>query len=151
MPGREAIFAALFAKLAAVPGLVTTSRELRHWDDVPASEQPALFLVQGDQAAAVPARPTGGATYVGPTEWTLAADVHLYVHRASLSTDALLATAVNTLLDAIEAACAAPAGTHEQTLGGVVRSCRIDGTIETDGGVLGDQAVAVIPFVLIPR
>lgn len=150
MTGREAIFAALFAKLSAVPGVVTASRELRHWNDVSPGEQPALFLAQGDQAAAVPGRPAGGATWVGPTQWTLAAEVTLYVHKDTCGAP-ILATAFNTLLDAVEAALAPDPGQMEQTLGGLVVSCRVAGVIETDGGVLGGQAVAVIPLELIPR
>ena len=37
---------------------------------------------------------------------------------------------------------------NKQTLGGLVAHAWIDGVIETDEGVLGDQAVAIIPVVI---
>jgi hypothetical protein len=37
------------------------------------------------------------------------------------------------------------------TLGGLVNYCRIEGDIETDEGLLGEQAVAIIPVsILVP-
>ena len=44
MVNREKIYDALFEKLKQVEGIVTLSRRLRHWDEVEAYEQPALFL-----------------------------------------------------------------------------------------------------------
>jgi hypothetical protein len=43
---REAIYQALFDRVKNLSGLVTASRTLRHWDDVPLVEQPALFQEQ---------------------------------------------------------------------------------------------------------
>jgi len=43
---REPIYSALFALLCAIPGIITFSRRMRHWTDVPVVEQPALFQAQ---------------------------------------------------------------------------------------------------------
>lgn len=135
---REPIAAALFAKLAAVPGLVTTGRRMKHWNDVPAPMQPALFQQETSQAAQY--------TIGQPTVWRLHYDVAVYAR-----TDGGLVpgTIVNPLLDAIEAALAGPFEGMPQTLGGLVTACYIDGTIETDEGTLGDQLVALIPITIL--
>lgn len=134
---REPIYAALFAKLATVPGVVTASRKLKHWADVSPIEQPALFQAQKSEVAA---RTTG----LNP-KWTL--DVTLYVY-VNTSGDVSPTTTLNDVLDAICAALA-PLPGLTQTLAGLVHDCRIEGAIETDEGTLGDQAIALIPVRII--
>jgi hypothetical protein len=57
----------------------------------------------------------------------------------------------NDLLDAVEEALAPEPGEAVLTLGGLVARCWIDGDIETDEGLLGEQAVAIVPVsILIP-
>lgn len=135
---REAIYGALFARLAVVPGLVVSSRRLRHWTDVRAAEQPALFMAQGRELA-TPGDPVRGL----PTQWTLQVEVYLYAR-----TDGGLApgTVMNPLLDALEAALKPDNAMQRcQTLGGLVEHCWIEGELETDEGTLGDQAVCIVP------
>src|SRR6185437_16956086 len=48
---REPIYAALFALVAGAASFVTISRRLRHWSDVGAAEQPALFMIQKSENA----------------------------------------------------------------------------------------------------
>lgn len=135
---REAIYQALFDKLAIVPGLKTKSRKLKHWTDVPAAQQPALFQAQRSESAVT----TNGTA----TRWTLNVDVYVYVNTAGSTSPA---TKLNNLLDAIETALAPDNPIRNtNTLGGLVVHCRIDGTVETDEGNLGDQAVAIIPVVI---
>lgn len=137
---RESIYLALFTLVAAVPGFVTTSRRLRHWDDVTAAEQPALFQAQKTEVA---------ATRFGmPTKWHLHADLALYVNTGQDPT-AISATLLNGFIDAIEAALAPNPGTGVQTLGALVSHCWIEGTIQTDEGTLGAQAVALIPIEIL--
>ncbi|TDR82204.1 hypothetical protein [Paludibacterium purpuratum] len=137
---RETIYAALFARLAAIPTLVTTSRKLRHWSDVQPAEQPALFQAQKNQRGVVT---TPGA----PTKWTLPADVYLY---AWAPDDQLPSSIINSLLDAVEAALVPDNPmTGKCTLGGLVEHVYLDGEIETDGGVLGNQAIAIIPINIV--
>jgi hypothetical protein len=139
MIDREAIYLALFTLVAGASGLKTTSRKLKHWDDVPAPNQPALFQTQGNETAV--------AGYRQPTKWTLRAKLYVYAHQNSL--DVLPAIALNQLLNAIELKLAPDLATGEQTLGGLVSHCRIVGEVETDEGVLGDQAVAIIPIEIM--
>jgi hypothetical protein len=142
---REPIYEALFALLANLGGFVTASRRLRHWSDVGAIEQPALFLAQKSETAE---RPRGL-----PTKWTCDVDVYLYC-RAPDETTAPT-TVLNPLLDAIEAALLPLAGddvaTNAQTLGGLAYHAWINGEIETDEGTLGGQSVAIVPIrVTVP-
>jgi hypothetical protein len=142
MTAREPIYAALFARVAGAAGFVTAARRLRHWSDVAPAEQPALFLAQKTETAAVKAL---GA----PTVWTLTVDLYLYAHAG----DPYRAPAMvlNPLLDAVEAALAPPAHTGLQDLGlpAMVQHAYIAGKVETDEGTLGDQAVAIIPVEIL--
>lgn len=139
MIDREAIYSALFERLKDIPGLVTSSRKLLHWADVPAEDQPALFVAQGDQ--------TTSTTSGQDTAWLLRADVYLYVHTAGEAPGPVM----NPLMDAI---CNTVNAVHPVTGRAMldvegVSYCRVDGTIETDEGTLGDQAVAIIPITIL--
>jgi hypothetical protein len=141
--GREAIFAALFAKLIGAGGFVTTGRTLK--PDLPAVSQPALFLLQAGQDAV-----TGTSEWSVPTRWTLHAHAYIYAHAQNPGANGNAATLLNTLLDAIEVALAVEPATGRQTLGGLVSHCSISGAVETDEGLLGEQTVAVIPIEIVP-
>ena len=138
---RETIYAALFAKLAASASFVTTSRRLKAWSDVSPIEQPALFLAQRSETATTVARQ--------PTKWRLDVDVYLYVNTGG---DPAVApsTILNPILDAIVAAMGPDNGaTNLATLGGLVQHAWIEGKIQPDEGVLGDQALAIVPISLL--
>lgn len=140
----EPIFAALFA---ALPGLTTDptpgpfktkSRRLKHWNDVPPEQQPALFQNQLPVNVAYPGD--------SPAEkWVLKADLYIYAHDAT-ETDG--GTLINTLVDQVTASFASDVFTLN-TLSGAVYWCRIHGQIETDEGKLGPQGMAIIPVELI--
>jgi hypothetical protein len=142
MISRELIYAALFGLLETAADFAVVDRRLRHWSDVSPPEQPALFMAQKTELASV-------KTLGAPTVWTLAVDLYLYVH----SSDPYLApaTVLNPLLDAVEAALAPSATTGLQDLGlpAMVQHAYINGKIETDEGVLGDQAVAIVPVEIL--
>jgi len=142
MIAREPIYAALFELAAGAAGFVTAERRLRHWSDVAPAEQPALFMTQKSETAAVKAL---GA----PLVWTLNVELYLYAH----SSDPQLspATVLNPLIDAVEAALAPAATTGLQDLGlaAMVQHAMIAGKIETEEGVLGDQAIAIIPIEIL--
>ncbi len=140
---RKSIWDALEARLATVPGWVTHSQRLRLHDQVPPSEQPAVFIQPGSQLA--------NSTPGHPLRWTLSADVVVYVYE---DTDTGPSGTLQGFLDAIEAALEAQPGEkstgqrfnqngYATTLGGLVSAVRIS-SIETDEGALGPQAVAVI-------
>ena len=135
---REQIYSALYAKLAGAANFVTTSRKLRHWDDVGASEQPALFVVQKSEVA--DPQPKGV-----PTKWTLDVNVYIYVRSSDVPS-----SEINPLLDSVTAALLPDNPiTNAQTLGGLVHHCWIEGQIETDEGLLGDQSVCIIPVRIL--
>ena len=142
MISREPIYAALFDRAAGAAGFVTAERRLRHWSDVAPAEQPALFMTQKSETAAI-------KTLGAPTVWTLNVELYLYAH----SSDPYLspATILNPLVDAVEAALApaAPTGLQDLGLAAMVQHAYIAGKIETEEGVLGDQAIAIIPIEIL--
>ncbi len=142
MIDREAIYSTLWALAAGVGQFVTVNRRLRHWSDVDPVEQPALFMSERGGHAVVKA-------LGGPIVWTLYADFFIYVH----SSDPYLApaTVLNPLLDALESALAPSPATGLQHLGlpDMVSHAYIAGKIETDEGVLGNQAIAIVPVEIL--
>ena len=135
---REPIYAALFDLLGVAPGLVTTSRKLRHWSDVEASAMPALYVAQGQQIAMVQ---TGQ-----PTRWELGATLWIYVSTADVDSPGAV---LNPIVDAVTAMLANNPGSGPQRLGGLVHYARIEGTIETSEGTLGDIEVVRIPVKML--
>jgi hypothetical protein len=139
---REAAYSALFAKLQGAAGFTTYSRVLRHWNDVGPGEQPALFQAQRDQE--IMPRSKGL-----PPKRVLRAQVYVYVWSQDPTVSPSIA--LNNLIDAVEASLDPDPVTNAQTLGGLVSHCWIEGSIETDEGTLGQQAVAIIPInILVP-
>ena len=139
---RESIYAALWALAAGASSFASANRRLRHWTDLAPGEQPALFLSEKGGHAATKVLGT-------PIVWSLYADFYIYVH----SSDPYLApaTLLNPLLDAIEAVLAPSPATGVQNLGlpTMVQHAYISGKIETDEGVLGDQAIAIVPVEIL--
>lgn len=140
---REQIATALFNLVKTATGVQNASRRWKIWSDVAPADQPALFLVQGKE---MPHTTVNGQ----PPRWLLRFEVVLYVNvgegnDADITPDAV----INPLVDAVEAALKPPRPGENQTLQGLVIHCRIDGQIEGDGGVLGPQAVRVIPVEVL--
>lgn len=135
---REPIYAALFALVSEAPGLITTSRKLQHWADVPATRRPALFQAQVSEAAIRVTRQ--------PTRWMLAVRLYVYVATKGAASPGEV---LNPILDYIEAALADPFPGQAQTLGGLVEYARIEGLIETSEGTLGDDEVCIIPVMVL--
>jgi hypothetical protein len=136
---REPIYAALFELLRNVPGVVTSSRILKHWNDVPPEQQPALYMAQTGEVAQ--AR-TGVAT-----KWLLQVDVYVYVRTSG---GKVPGTILNGILDGIEAALPLHpvTGMHTLDVPGV-EWARLEGAIDTDEGTLGDQAMAIVPIQIL--
>lgn len=139
LPSRETIYAALFAKLSGLAGFTTKSRKLKHWADTAPSEQPALFVIQRTESVqTVPG--------LNPV-LELRVDIYLYAHTRGDPSKAP-SEILNPLLDAVAAALAPDVITNKQTLGGLVQHAWIEGSIETDEGVLGDQGVVIVPVII---
>lgn len=136
---RETVYAALYAKLATLPGLVTVSRRLQNVQDVAAENFPAAFQLQGEQQT----------TYSGstPSIFKWKADWLLYAYSADPAVAP--STALNTMIDAACALLNSDPGQPRQSLGGLVEYCAVDGNIQVFEGVLGDRAVAVIPITIL--
>lgn len=134
---REAIYQALQTRLSGALAPVKVSRRVKLWTEVPPSEQPIVFIDQGDQA--------GEGQYMKPTKWVLKASVYAYVHNTTADGPA---PALNNLVKSIEEALSCVPGETganggPTTLGGLVTSCRVIGVTDS-GGALADQGVAVI-------
>lgn len=140
MTNFETIYAALFAKLQAVSGIKTASRRLKHWNDVAANLQPALYMVQTGEA---PEQVRGL-----PAKWRLSVEVYVYVN---VPTEKIVpSTLLNPILGAIRDILAPDnLAANVNTLGGLVSHCWLSGQIEVYDGVLGDQAVALVPVEIL--
>lgn len=154
MSPRETIYKALFDQLKALKGtagIVTVNRRLLHWSDVPAVQQPALFLVQKRER---PIQEKGK-----PTKWFFDLELYVYVHtgedpnigiQSILNSDQTPATLLNPVIDAVESVIPYPKDTSGMlALGGLASHCWISGTIETSEGLLGPQEVAIIPIEIL--
>ena len=148
---REAIMSALYERIAGSYPWVTTGRRLLLWQDLAASDQPAVFVTAGTQSAVYSDRGN-------PVIWTLRATVTIYARHdepreAPEAEMNALITAVEAALEKLSTENAAPLGAPgagwNTTLGGLVYFARVDGDVETDEGSLGDQAVAIIPVVML--
>jgi hypothetical protein len=139
---RETIYSALWELGSGAANFASANRRLRHWADVAPGEQPALFMSEKGGRAAV-------KTLAAPIVWTLYAEFYVYVH----SSDPYLApaTILNPLLDALEASLAPVPSTGIQNLGlpEMVQHAYIAGKVETDEGVLGKQAIAIVPVEIL--
>ena len=138
---REAIYAALFERLKSAYQWQTASRVLQHWSDVSPAQQPALFMTQIGERAVTQTRQ--------PTRWFLEVKIYLYANAKSQGND-VPATIINNMLDAVTAALEPDhAAVDTQTLGGLVEYARIEGDLTTDEGLLGEQAVAIVPIMIL--
>jgi hypothetical protein len=140
---RKQIFAALFA-LATEPGpsaFQTTGRIAKHWSDVSPADQPAFYQLEGKQVGVTIPRT--------PTKWTFHAEWLIYAHSKNTIGGDALVDLLNDLIDAAVALVTPTPGRETQTLGELVTDVRLDGTIELSNGLLGDQAVAILPLIII--
>lgn len=138
IPGRETAYAALFNLVAAIPGIKTCTRRLKHWQDVAKEDQPALYMEHTGEVAS----PVRGQ----PTRIVLEVNLWLYVNSEGEPVGPLL----SPLLDAIQDAFAPKNdGDHTLTLGGLVHHCWIEGQTQIFEGDLGEEAVAIVPVKLL--
>lgn len=137
---REQACQALYNKLAAIPAWKTISRKLKHWSDVPPIEQPACFIRQTNENY----ERTRGI----PPKITLHFEVAVYAMAPDPNDNP--SSLQNELLDLIDDALAPDDPTvYTCTLGKNVSHCWIEGQVETDEGLLGQQTVAIIPVNIL--
>jgi hypothetical protein len=151
---REAIFNALQDRLQNVAGIVTPcSRTWQSYADTPPEQQPAMFLATGNEKAS-------GDRHQ-PTTWTLFPRLIVY-NRHDADPSAIPSAIQHTILQAVEAALEMTPGEAAQngpfandgqqphtTLGGLVASCRIFGTVQKDEGLFQAQGILEIPLEII--
>lgn len=137
---REPIYSALFALVSGLGGIRLASRRARAFADVGSGDQPALFMEQKSEQQDVSTKMPG--------KWTLHVDLLIYVNTGGNEPSVVPASVLNPILDAVCAALVPPPQLGEQTLGGLVARCRVNGSIEIVEGVQGDQAFAVVPVIV---
>jgi len=140
---REQIDVALYALLQGIASFRTSSRRLPpNWVETPPDQQPALFLIHGQETLEQHVQSMGG-----PLSSTIEYIVVLMVNSGGQINSAPMSR-LNPIMDALVSAVHLYTG-YKQTLGGLVHRLIISGPIETDEGQLGDQAIAVITLNVI--
>ena len=143
---REQISAAFFDLIAGAADFTATSRRFVHWDQVNETQMPFLTMLKTGEVR--------GRQNEGLPTLTINAHVFIYMS-AGMDPDDTPDTAMNGLLDAIDAAVA-PVGAdaltgNKQTLGGLVSHCYPFGPVFIDTGDVDGKAVAAIPFqIFVP-
>lgn len=122
---------------------VTKSRLLQHWSKIPAEQQPALFMTQVDEGPTSTSQNMSGMPY----KWSLRVKLWLYSQRGADDL-AIPAVSMNPLMDAVMNLIRNPEIGERQSLNRLVYSVRLFGRIVTDEGMLGSQAVSVVPVEL---
>jgi hypothetical protein len=141
-PTREQVAVGLFTLLGSIPGIKSSSRRPALWDD--ATAKPALYM--GNPAETYVYQ-NGTAT---PPIVILDFDVFLYID-TGMDPNSTPDTAINNLLDAIEAAITPPVG-QAQTLGGVVNHAWIEGSVHRVPGYLNGQGMVLFTVkTLVPQ
>jgi hypothetical protein len=134
---RETYYGVLADKLRAIPGVKTFSRRLQHVNDVPAAQQPAIYLAQTGQVPLY----QPGRTII----WELSADIYVYVRDPKGKEPGPI---INPLMDAIvEMFKPDNAMVNACTFGGLCHKVEL-GQIATDEGTMGEQAIAIIPVTM---
>lgn len=137
---RESIYSALFALVSSATGVVYSSRRVKAFSDIGSGDQPALFMEQKSEQCVVSTKM--------PAKWTLHVDLLIYVNTGGNDPNVIPSSVLNPIIDAVMNKLIPPPALGEQTLGGLVARCRLDGTVEIVEGVQGDQAFCLIPVVI---
>ncbi len=143
---REPIYVALWNLFLTHPNLVgqfvTTSRFLRHFDDVPTEQMPALFMAQsGEQwvkmGKGIPAKRT-----LMP---------HLAMYCSTSQPQSILpATLINALMDTVDDVIENPGNpSNAQTLGGLVDHVYLEGQVEIYEGYLQNVSIVLVPLTIL--
>lgn len=153
---REPIFQALFALLQGIGDFKLASRVFLSWDDVAASQLPALFLVKGNESQTI----TQGL----PPMWRLRAWAIFYCSNDEGRLTPPSAQ-INELLTSLELALqrkptepppaiaptflANPAGSWGTSLGGLCYGCQIAGEVLIYEGNIAGTAEANVPIEIL--
>lgn len=142
---REEIAIRLFDKARAIADFKTSSRRLKIWQNVTDPDQPALFMVKGNEVVEQRGRGLPAVHLL---------NFQFFIYSTVGNDDrALTSTPINEILDAFEDAFTPAEGAtdHVETLGGICSHAWIEGEIEVFEGMLEGQAIAIVPInVLVP-
>lgn len=130
---REAIYAALFARVSASADFTTATRRVKDYTDVDQATQPAILQVELGEKWAEPGTP--------PQPVILRAKLFIYCE--SNDPTEPVSTQINTLMDAVVAALAPPDIEERQTLGGLVYNTAIVGDVTIAEGLSGQSEVSI--------
>ena len=136
---REAIYAALFARISGAAAFATATRRVKDYAAVDQATQPAILLAELGEKWPEPGVP--------PQAVTLRA--RLYIYCESNDPTAPVSTAINTLLDAVVEALAPPDIEERQTLGGLVYHAGIAGEVTIAEGLSGQSEVTIPVEILL--
>ena len=140
---REQIDSAIYALIQGIASFQTSSRRLpTNWIETAPERQPALYLLHGQEVLEQNVQKMGG-----PLFSTINYTVVLMVH-AGGQINSTPMSRLNPIIDALVNVIHLTNG-EKQTLDGLVHRLVISGPIETDEGLLGDQAIAVVPLSVI--
>lgn len=140
---REPIWTALFALLQTAPGFRTYSRRMKLWGDMSDAEKPSLILF-------TPTEQWVSTGLQNPQKTTLDATIFIYTIDGKDPT-AVPIIAMNNLLDAVCGVLQPSPLYQNQTLGGLVSNCWVEGEIYKEPGDLDGDGLAMIPLkILVP-
>lgn len=139
---RSQIEAAFFSLLAVTSGIISSSQRFVHWDQANKSKLPFLTIIK-----------TGEERGRDGTLPILTLKYHVFIYTSSgLDPNDIPGTAMNVLLDALDAAVA-PVGADAmiglQTLGGLVDHVWAAGEVFIDNGDVDGKGVAAVPFEIV--
>jgi hypothetical protein len=149
---RKRITDAVFAVLNSVvlptslggAGWKKSTKDVDIFTNVNAFDQPYMGLICPDESASDPQA-------FGLTKW-----IRKYYACIYIRTDALplqegtyIQDTIDDVLDAVDLAFSSPRKGEQNTLGGIVQDCTIDGTIQVDPGTLDQQIAIIIPISII--
>ena len=141
---REPVMVALKAFLRELlPDFNTVSRRLRSPDSIKATDCPAIMIDEVSELVQQPGQRPVSKTILSVNLWV--------VLKNGGDQDNEPIIALNNLLDRIDGALRPQPCSDSFTLGGLCEYCRIEGSIEKDGGEIGKIAAAIVPLkILIP-
>lgn len=124
-------------------GIITASRRLSHWNDVMPADQPAMYLVKKSEKN----EKKRGV----PDKWIFNFELYVYVNTTN-DPNVIPTSLMNPILDEITNMFAPDDLANDAlTLGGLVSHVAVNGELITDEGVLGDQAITIVPIeILVP-
>lgn len=140
---REAIYTALFNLLKTAPGFKFFSRRMKMWTDVPDAQKPCLIMF-------TPTEQWVSTGLQNPQKTTL--DVTLFIYTIDgRDPNAVPIIPMNNLCDAVGSVLLPSPVYQNQTLGGLVSNCWIEGEVYKEPGDLDGDGLAMIPVkILVP-